>query len=191
MELIHPGLLRAWAPPSLLLPGPAEVGGAGHNQAGSSLHLEPHSRSFEVRTWTHVAILSAASNADGLRVTWSPFPAGVKLRARLCSLRVCVPVRKTQLALDEWSGKGRRRSIALPGHSHPSSHPSSLVGQPSPTCHPAHPLSVFWGYHPCPHVPYRISEGHSYPRSFPVPPTAPPTNPKGPHFTRYCTGPCS
>ena len=70
MELIHPGLLCAWAPPLLLLPGPAEVGGgAGHNQAGRSLHLEPHLSSFEVRTWTQVAILSAASNADGLGVT--------------------------------------------------------------------------------------------------------------------------
>ena len=27
MELSHPGLLCAWALPSLLLPGPAEVGG--------------------------------------------------------------------------------------------------------------------------------------------------------------------
>ena len=79
--------------------------------------------------------------------------------------------------------------MAPPEHPHPSSHPSSLVGEPSPT-YPAHPLSVFWGLHPCPRIPSRISEGHSYPLSLPGPPTAPPINLKGPHFTGYCTGSC-
>lgn len=76
--------------------------------------------------------------------------------------------------------------MAPPGH--PPTPPAIPAHWWASLLPPAHPLSMFWGYHPCPSIPSRISEGFSYLLSLPVPPTAPPINLKGPHFTRPC--PC-
>lgn len=60
-ELSHQDLLHAWAPevplPSVLLPKAIEVwGDAEYIQEGSTLYLEPCSRSFEVSPSTDVAV---------------------------------------------------------------------------------------------------------------------------------------